>query len=299
MSEYTRRSALRSMARAHPCQIFKQSFHSPDNFTKRILSMPSAHITTCEKCAISFDNLQNPFITTHPSQIGLPHYYTCPHRRQQRDAQEAFWVVCLLSHAPPLPHHSSDSHLRCAAPTPKDFINVDPSVPLPQGLSQSSEHDSETLTILSGTFRHRLPKSLINAYASFTRSTQNPRSFLKDVGDLLSMSLSASPTPWLNFRSLPPHLGRFLANTLDLTLVGLSPFVLERSLSYKHAPVIYSPNPTPQTPWTSLTFHSNLTPLPTTPSLICVNDASEYFNKLITRHVLALAKLGFPTLLVC
>jgi len=45
------------------------------------------------------------------------------------------------------------------------------------------------------------------------------------------MSISLTSVTSLPFRTLPASLGRFLANTLDLRLVGLSPFALERSKS--------------------------------------------------------------------
>ena len=176
MSEHTRRSALRSLARVHPCLVFKTSFHSPDYFSKRILKMPLAPILTCEKCAISWDTTHKPFLASHPTQTGLPHFYTCPHRRQHRNSQEAFWILCLLSHAPPMPHVPQIT-------TPEDFIKSDPSLPIPQGIRRTSEHDPDSFTILAGTFRHRLPKSLINAYASFVRDTQNESASLETWED--------------------------------------------------------------------------------------------------------------------
>jgi hypothetical protein len=183
--------------------------------------------------------------------------------------------------------------------TPEDFIKSDPSLPIPQGIRRTSEHDPDSFTILAGTFRHRLPKSLINAYASFVRDTQNESAFLRNMGGLLSMSISPTSVTSLPFRTLPAYLGRFLANTLDLTLVGLSPFALERSKSYRNPPTIYVPNSIPTTAhWQPLDILSNSTTLPRKPSLMCINDASETFNQQIIRHILSLTAQNLPVLLV-
>jgi hypothetical protein len=53
-------------------------------------------------------------------------------------------------------------------PLTSDFVNNDPYAPLLKGLARLGD-SNEILIITTGTFRHQLPRNLINACASFYR----------------------------------------------------------------------------------------------------------------------------------
>ena len=70
-------------------------------------------------------------------------------------------------------------------PLTSDFVNNDPYAPLPKGLARLGD-SNEILIITTGTFRHQLPRNLINAYASFYRHNAHthPIDFTRALGTL-------------------------------------------------------------------------------------------------------------------
>ena len=76
-------------------------------------------------------------------------------------------------------------------PLTSDFVNNDPSVLLPRGLARLGNSNEILVIITAGTFRHQLPRNLINAYASFYRhnAQTNPTDFARALGTLLASAL--------------------------------------------------------------------------------------------------------------
>ena len=90
-------------------------------------------------------------------------------------------------------------------PLTSDFVNNDPSAPLPRGPSRLG-NSNEILIITTGTLRHQLPRKLINAYASFYRHNAHthPVDFARALGTLLASALEPPPPEFHHNLPQPP-----------------------------------------------------------------------------------------------
>jgi hypothetical protein len=184
-------------------------------------------------------------------------------------------------------------------PLASDFVNNDPSAPLPRGFARLG-NSNEILIITTGTFRHQVPRNLINAYASFYRHNAHthPVDFARALGTLLASALEPPPQNFTTiFRSLPPILERFLAHIIQLSETCHSPFTLERLTAYtKHLlpGIVHHTPPTPS-PW-NLHIHNGFNP-EHKPSFTVVNGTQNAQLFTFLAHLLSAAKNGHESLI--
>ena len=108
----------------------------------------------------------------------------------------------------------------------------------PPGLACRSEFTPDLFIIKTCTFRHTLPRHLINAWASFyyPDATKYPAQFLRQLGPFLSSFLTSEQLPaHQTIRFLPPLLSNLLSQILDLSPIT-SPFLLSRYHAYRRHP---------------------------------------------------------------
>ena len=243
-------------------------------------------------CSITFSEHDTPIIDASlQPNIGLQHLHTCPYRTPERRSKEQHLSCVLATNTPTLCHKPrASSKLLQRIPLLSDFVNNDPSTPLPRGLARLG-NSNEILIITTGTFRHQLPRNLINAYASFFRHNAHthPIDFARALGTLLASALEPPPNFTTIFRSLPPILERFLAHTIQLSETCHSPFTLERHTAYTKPllpGIVHHTPPTPS-PW-NLHIHNGVNP-ENKPSFTVVHGAQNVQFFTFLAHLLGAA----------
>jgi hypothetical protein len=168
----------------------------------RILNLPHTKpISGCSLCSVTFSENDVPTIdATLKPNIGLQNLHKCPNRTPERRSKHHHSYIVLAANTPTLCHkaHASSKSLQ-RMPLTSDFVNSDPSEPLPIDLARLG-NCSEILVITTGTFRQKLPRNLINAYASFYRPNAQTRSWLTKSN---YQRPSIPPLPWNATRRSP------------------------------------------------------------------------------------------------
>jgi hypothetical protein len=126
---------------------------------------------------------------SNPTYGSNTYTHARPYRTPERRCKEQHLSCVLTTNTPTLCHKPrASSKLLQRIPLTSDFVNNDPSATLPRGLARLG-NSNEILIITTGTFRHQLPRNLINAYASFYRHnahTQCRIQILRRIGYIIN-----------------------------------------------------------------------------------------------------------------